>query len=62
MGKLDLFHFDVDSRENRSATLTEAVFYSHVVVAAEHLLLFQANSILCANVGEYLGYDYVRGP
>ncbi|KAF3923077.1 hypothetical protein ABW20_dc0105816 [Dactylellina cionopaga] len=66
-GKLDLrvlpSHFRVDNTEAVSQTLTNISFYEQLILPAEHLLIFQPDSILCANaprsLDDYLEWDYV---
>ena len=51
----------IDELHNR--LLTNASFYKHELKGAEWVLVFDSNSILCANserdVNEFLGWDWV---
>ncbi|CAK7262508.1 hypothetical protein SEPCBS57363_000097 [Sporothrix epigloea] len=69
-GKLDLTYIPSNmttgSQEEISRFLTTRWLYEVVLKPAEWLLLFQTDSILCANsqhnVNEYLEYDWIGAP
>ncbi|KAF5631923.1 hypothetical protein F25303_9572 [Fusarium sp. NRRL 25303] len=69
-GKLDLTYIPTNmstaGQEMISRFLTNLWLYDTVLQPAEMLLVFQTDSILCANnkrtVDEFLGYDYVGAP
>lgn len=69
-GKLDLTYIpsnmSTGSQEEISRFLTNLWLYEVVLQPAEWLLVFQTDSILCANsrqnLNDYLGYDWVGAP
>ncbi|KAH7232277.1 uncharacterized protein BKA55DRAFT_598276 [Fusarium redolens] len=69
-GKLDLTYIPSNmstaGQEMISRFLTNLWLYDTVLQPAEMLLVFQTDSILCANnkrtIDEFLGYDYVGAP
>ncbi|KAM7204034.1 hypothetical protein V8F20_003732 [Naviculisporaceae sp. PSN 640] len=69
-GKLDLTYIPSNmttgSQEEISRFLTNLWLYETVLQPAEHLLIFQTDSILCANsrqtLNDYLEYDWVGAP
>ncbi|KAF5556850.1 hypothetical protein FMEXI_903 [Fusarium mexicanum] len=69
-GKLDLTYIPSNmstaGQEMISRFLTNLWLYDTVLQPAEMLLVFQTDSILCANnkrtIEEFLGYDYVGAP
>ncbi|KAL9615166.1 MAG: hypothetical protein Q9167_000372 [Letrouitia subvulpina] len=70
IGKLDLTHIpsnmSVGGQEEISQFLTTLWLYETVLKPAENLLIFQTDSILCANSGkslnDWLEYDWVGAP
>ncbi len=70
LGKLDLTfipsNMSTGSQEEISRFLTTAWLYDTVLKPAEWLLMFQTDSILCANsaynINDYLEYDWVGAP
>jgi Protein of unknown function (DUF5672) len=71
IGKLDLTvipsNYSVTTQEDLSIMLTDLHFVDHVLPpGAEHLLMFQSDSIICANnnktLDDWLGYAYVGAP
>ncbi|KAK4216091.1 hypothetical protein QBC37DRAFT_280309 [Rhypophila decipiens] len=69
-GKLDLTYIpsnmSTGSQEEISRFLTDLWLYETVLQPAEHLLIFQTDSILCANsrqtLNDFLDYDWVGAP
>ncbi|KAK0630816.1 hypothetical protein B0T17DRAFT_616423 [Bombardia bombarda] len=69
-GKLDLTYIPSNmttgSQEEISRFLTNLWLYETVLQPAEHLLIFQTDSMLCANskqsLNDYLEYDWVGAP
>lgn len=69
-GKLDLTYIpsnmSVSSQEEISRFLTTLWLYETVLAPAEWLLIFQTDSILCANarhnLNDYLDYDWIGAP
>lgn len=69
-GKLDLTYIPSNmttgSQEEISRFLTTLWLYETVLQPAEHLLIFQTDSILCANsrqtLNDFLDYDWVGAP
>lgn len=69
-GKLDLTYIpsnmSTGSQEEISRFLTTLWLYEVVLQPAEHLLIFQTDSILCANsrqtLNDFLEYDWVGAP
>ncbi|KAK3322391.1 hypothetical protein B0H66DRAFT_574602 [Apodospora peruviana] len=69
-GKLDLTYIPSNmttgSQEEISRFLTTLWLYERVLQPAEHLLIFQTDSILCANsrqtLNDFLEYDWVGAP
>lgn len=69
-GKLDLTYIPSNmttgSQEEISRFLTNLWLYETVLQPAEHLLIFQTDSILCANsrqtLNDFLEYDWVGAP
>ena len=69
-GKLDLTYIpsnmSTGSQEEISRFLTNLWLYETVLQPAEHLLIFQTDSILCANsrqtLNDFLDYDWVGAP
>ncbi|KAJ4391967.1 hypothetical protein N0V93_005587 [Gnomoniopsis smithogilvyi] len=69
-GKLDLTYIpsnmSVASQEEISRFLTNLWMYETVLAPAEWLLIFQTDSILCANarrnLNDYLEYDWIGAP
>ena len=69
-GKLNLVElpsqWSSDSRENASRMLTALSFYKDFLRPAEWLLVFQPDSVLCANseqdLNDWLAYDWVGAP
>ncbi|PSR94627.1 hypothetical protein BD289DRAFT_427123 [Coniella lustricola] len=70
VGKLDLTYIpsnmSVSSQEEISRFLTNQWMYETVLSPAEWLLIFQTDSILCANaqrnLNDYLDYDWIGAP
>lgn len=70
LGKMDLTkipsNMSVGGTEEISAFLTNLWVYETLLAPAEWLLIFQTDSILCANSGQslndYLEYDWVGAP
>lgn len=70
VGKLDLTYIpsnmSVSSQEEISRFLTNLWLYETVLAPAEWLLIFQTDSILCANsqrnLNDFLGYDWIGAP
>jgi hypothetical protein len=71
IGKLDLTYIpetmvDPKSQEDISKFLTTLELYETILQPAEHLLVFQTDSMLCANsmmsLDDYLDYDWVGAP
>jgi hypothetical protein len=70
IGKLDLTYIptnmSVAGQEMISRFLTNRWIYETVLAPAEHLLVYQTDSILCANsrktLNDYLEYDWVGAP
>ena len=70
IGKLDLTYIpanmSVAGQEAISQFLTNLWLYEQVLQPAEHLLVFQTDSMLCANsrqtLNDYLEYDWVGAP
>ncbi|QSZ35733.1 hypothetical protein DSL72_006855 [Monilinia vaccinii-corymbosi] len=58
-------HWDVSSRESVSQMFTDPEFYKFLS-PAEHLLVFQPDSILCTKaprtLNDFLQYDYIGAP
>jgi len=58
--------YPYNSAETISQALTSKSFYDDYVLPAEHLLIFQPDSIICSNsnrsVDDFLAYDYVGAP
>lgn len=69
-GKLDLTYIPSNmttgSQEEISRFLTTLWLYETVLQPAEHLLIFQTDSILCANsrknLNDFLDYDWIGAP
>lgn len=69
-GKLDLTYIpsnmSTGSSEEISRFLTSLWLYEHVLQPAEWLLVFQTDSVLCANsqrnLNDYLDYDWIGAP
>ena len=69
-GKLDLTYIpsnmSVSSQEDISRFLTTMWLYETVLAPAEWLLIFQTDSILCANsqlnLNDFLDYDWIGAP
>ncbi|KAK1826952.1 hypothetical protein QBC39DRAFT_421801 [Podospora conica] len=69
-GKLQLTHIPANmttnSQEEISRFLTNLWLWESVLAPAEHVLVFQTDSILCANsrrtLNDFLDYDYVGAP
>lgn len=69
-GKLDLTYvpsnMSTNSQEAISRFMTNLWLYETLLAPAEHLLVFQTDSILCANskqnLNDYLEYDWVGAP
>ncbi|KAI3392567.1 hypothetical protein diail_5509 [Diaporthe ilicicola] len=70
LGKLDLTYIpsnmSVSSQEEISRFLTTMWLYETVLAPAEWLLIFQTDSILCANsqlnLNDFLDYDWIGAP
>jgi len=70
LGKLDVSyipeHMNTDGQEAISQVLTDLWFYQTLLAPAEWLLIFQTDSILCANsikdLNDWLDYDWVGAP
>ncbi|KAJ0116450.1 hypothetical protein J7T55_007430 [Diaporthe amygdali] len=70
LGKLDLTYIpsnmSVSSQEEISRFLTTLWLYETVLAPAEWLLIFQTDSILCANsqlnLNDFLDYDWIGAP
>ena len=70
IGKLDLTYIPANmttnSQEEISRFLTNRWIYETVLQPAKHLLVFQTDSMLCANsqqsINEWLDYDWVGAP
>lgn len=70
IGKLDLTYIPSNmstaGQEMISRFLTNLWLYETVLQPAEHLLVFQTDSIICANsrhnLNEYIGYDWIGSP
>lgn len=70
IGKLDLTYIPsnmtTNSQEEISQFLTNRWIYETVLAPAEHLLVFQTDSMLCANsrqsINDWLEYDWVGAP
>lgn len=69
-GKLDMVRIPPNvtykGQQELSETFTNLWFYETVLAPAEHLLVFQTDSIMCANSGkdlnDWLQYDWVGAP
>lgn len=70
IGKLDLTYIPsnmtTNSQEEISQFLTNRWIYETVLAPAQHLLVFQTDSMLCANsrqsINDWLEYDWVGAP
>jgi len=58
--------YSVADREQTSRMFTDLAFYKEILHPAENLLVFQPDSILCANsdryLEEWLEYEWVGAP
>lgn len=69
-GKLDVKlaprNASYEAREQRNRMLTDVAFYKEYLPSAEWLLMYHADSILCANspldLNDWLKYDWVGAP
>ena len=54
------------AQEHRNRMLTEVAFYKEYLPSAEWLLMYHADSILCANaqtdLNDWLKYDWIGAP
>ncbi|KAH8603024.1 hypothetical protein B0O99DRAFT_604909 [Bisporella sp. PMI_857] len=59
-------NYTLTSRETISQMFTDPHLYTHHLLPAEHLLVFQPDSIFCTNaprtLNDYLSYDWVGAP
>lgn len=70
IGKMDLKYIpsntSVAGQNEISAFLTDPWFYEHMIYPAEHLLIFQTDSMLCSrsqqSLNDWLEYDWVGAP
>lgn len=69
-GKLEFLpvpdNYSVTDRQGLSTMFTDIHLYRDILAPAEHLLVWQPDSIMCANapttVNDFLEYDYVGAP
>ena len=69
-GKLEIMplpsNYSLSSRETISQMFTDPHLYSQILAPAEHLLVFQPDSIFCANapksINDFLDWDWVGAP
>lgn len=70
LGKLTITgipgNYSVAGRQEISQMFTDPYLYTHHLHPAEHLLVFQPDSIICAKspvtVNDFLEYDYIGAP
>jgi hypothetical protein len=59
-------NYSVSNRESISQMFTDPHLYSTILAPAEHLLIFQPDSIFCANspktVNDFLEWDWIGAP
>ena len=62
----DGFKVENPAREGLDQMLTNKTFYETVIEPAEHLLIFETDSIICSNsdqsLNDYLEFDFVGAP
>jgi hypothetical protein len=69
-GKMELLplpdQYSLRDRERVSRMLTDPYLYSDILAPAEHLLVFQPDSIFCAGapkiINDFLDYDWIGAP
>jgi hypothetical protein len=69
-GKLEIFplpsNYSLANRETISQMFTDIRLYRDILSPAEHLLVFQPDSIFCANapttLNDFLEYDWIGAP
>ena len=59
-------NYSISNRESISQMFTDPYFYKNILTPAEHLLVFQPDSIFCTNapvtLNDFLEWDWVGAP